>query len=92
VSFIHIILYIPSVQAAVVSTGAAVGAAELQGQVRLSIYILCITIIDTIILHTHTNDAYTYDTYTCITIIDTIILTNYTNDANTYDTGGCEGG
>jgi hypothetical protein len=60
-------------------------------------YETCITIIDTIILHIHTNDAYIFDTYTptcavrtpsvlvsyktCITIIDTIVLHIYTNDA-----------
>jgi hypothetical protein len=27
-------------------------------------YVTCITIIDIFILYLHTNDAYTYDTYT----------------------------
>jgi hypothetical protein len=34
------------------------------GAISTGAIVTCITIIDTIILHIHTNDAYIFDTYT----------------------------
>jgi hypothetical protein len=40
------------------------GAGQGQGGQVSPLTVACITIIDTIILHIHTNDAYIFDTYT----------------------------